>query len=177
MGRLSALMELVVNMESRQLGEQGLEDAMVRLDLQLKSGTHYEVPFSECLFWIYALHEWHKAIVNKAAGRDKTAFWKMNEQSEEGKTLLALVFTRSEFVGHRLLSVSHPDRSRSSILGADFLGSGPGQPVWTAEANLKSNREGDDADPRRQLYKQLVANQPILKPLEVVQKYLTDLQT
>jgi hypothetical protein len=155
--------------KARDLGEQGLAEAMERLRARMTMDA-FDVPFTEVLWWIVALKDLHGNGIDY--------------RSEEGRTIRALGFARN-YASHDLLTLANQDFGRSGFSGASFTGfgmQGSGAVlVWTDESRLGPSkweqmpRNVGKVDPKRPVYQSLVAGRYVLGPLEMAQTYLTGL--
>jgi hypothetical protein len=85
----------------RRLGEDGLAEALDRLDERALDRETYEhlIPFAEALSWVYALHEWHKHSMHGQP------FFDQMRATDDGKTVLAIAWVRAR-VQHYLDDVT-----------------------------------------------------------------------
>jgi hypothetical protein len=147
----------------RQLGEQGLSEAMDRLRQRLNGPGWYRGPFTEALWWITALKD-----------IDDRGQRLIDYECIEGQTLKALGWARN-YPTHELLTVLMTIGGTLPAMLPMVLA--PGIAVWKGEADLPpSDREGREGrDPRRDVYESLVARRGVLQPLDLAQGYLVNL--
>lgn len=94
-------MVMVPNGE-RQRAEQGLREALARLDKRLDDPTTGDplIPFAEALNWAYSLEEWHKLKL-KALGIN---YYTIRDSDPDGAITAGVIYARG-LVAHQLASV------------------------------------------------------------------------
>jgi hypothetical protein len=161
---------------NQQLGETGLQQAMIRLKGSLTqsgcAGGEPLVALAEVLTWAYSLEEWHRARL-QGMGRD---YYSARDTAPEGQVAAGLIYARG-LVAHQLALVgSLVTRSSqpgvpSAQLGVVQLGVGnTDEWRWKRLQDLprpdKPEKHGRD-----QLYQAHLAGRPLLEPLQAVERF------
>jgi hypothetical protein len=165
---------------SQQLGETGLQQALLRLKASLtQSGGEPLVALAEILTWAYSLEEWHKLRL-QGLGR---AYYPARDAVPDGQVVAGLIYARG-LVAHQLTLVG------SLITWSSQLGVPSAQPGVmqlgvgnTEEWRWKPLQElpapgQPEKHGRDQLYQAHLAGRPLLEPLQAaVRFFLTTVNT
>jgi hypothetical protein len=161
-------------MTERELGEQGLREALRRLRSRLAKpdGPTPHISLGEVLAWCYSLEEYHKnRVPNYYATRDN---------STDGRTLGALVYARGLFA-HSLIATAElvlPPSYTRRILPGDRGGSVTyADPIVSSDVWKPLPPAPPHVNPygRDGFYRLHVEGKPILDPLNTARRFLTAL--
>jgi len=148
---------------ARDLGEEGLGEALTRLQARLagqESGNAL-VSLGEVLSWLFALREFHGLQPPRA--------------SVDEETLQGLIFARHQ-VAHRLENlaeiVSWPSTPLGMGHGRSRLYSFLSELRWKERADLHAT---DPHPTLETLYDKHVAEKPLLEPIEVATQFVLGL--
>jgi hypothetical protein len=150
----------------RQRAEQGLREALDRLDSRINNSTTGDplVPFAEALGWAYSLEEWHESQL-RAIGID---YYVRRDNDPDGKVTAGVIYARG-LVVHQLASVSLLVGLYSNTYRSDY---GPYEQRWRPFSELPPP-EKKETHGRDKKYEDHVQSQPIVGTMRKVERFLT----
>ena len=164
----------------RDRRELGLGLAIGRIDDAFRGRTNPLIPFTEALWWLYSLHEWHVDHMPVRKREREAAFTSLCDQSDEGKTFKAIMWARNhELHAHRDVTqlVVGPGSGMygSTTYDGTMYGGNAATLVWhwarTADVRRKPRSGGVDL--RATYYEDWVSERPLMVPLRAAELFVS----
>jgi hypothetical protein len=151
----------------RQRAEQGLRDALDRLDSRVNGSSQDDplIPFAEALNWLYSLEEFHNEHLKANGVPD---YYARRDRDPDGKVAAGVIYARG-LVAHQLAAASELVAVFPSVFPSVFPA-----PEWRwrlfSDLPAPGQKERHHRDDK---YRNFVERQPVLQIVRAAERFLT----